>query len=81
MAIIPEETIIEWCTHCGYTVELKWDIEADGMGIYCPFCGKEVILCTECPDCKEKDCDWTINGGCRHHKYGNKNRNLRGNQT
>ncbi|MBR1823282.1 MAG: hypothetical protein IJ779_03495 [Ruminococcus sp.] len=41
--------VIEVCPHCDNEVWLFWDVEADGLHAFCPYCGKRLMLCSECP--------------------------------
>lgn len=61
------EDVYEYCPHCENEAVVKWDIEADGLQIYCPYCGKPLMLCSECPVRDgEESCDWQEGIGCRH---------------
>ena len=41
--------VYEICPHCDNEVGLMWDIESDGYQAFCPYCGKRLMLCSECP--------------------------------
>lgn len=43
----PEVT--EVCPHCDSEISLTWDVEKDGYKVFCPKCGKEMMLCGYCP--------------------------------
>ena len=43
-----EYGVSETCQHCGFDAELAWDTEAYGYNIFCPNCGKEMMLCEMC---------------------------------
>ena len=57
-----QEYITELCPHCEKEITLSWDVENDGYQIYCPSCGKVIMLCGMCD---RSPCDWTENG-CKH---------------
>lgn len=63
--------VTEACPHCEREITLCWDVEADGYQIFCPECGKAVMLCSMCD---RSPCDWTEKG-CKHsnEKYWNVN--------
>lgn len=42
------ENVVELCPNCGGEVEMVWDIKEDGYEIYCPYCGKKMMLCDAC---------------------------------
>ena len=51
--------VTECCPHCDTEVSVKWDIFKDGHSIYCPNCGKRIMLCSECPARDgDMECDW-----------------------
>ena len=55
--------IAEVCPHCETEVRMIWDIEADGMLTYCPFCGIRMVLCGYC----DGGCDFDYGRGtCRY---------------
>lgn len=62
--IMNEYGVSETCRHCGYDAELVWDTETYGYNIFCPNCGKEMMLCEMCKLAKDNRsgyCDfrWT----------------------
>lgn len=62
---------VEICPHCGEEVEINWCTKEDGYEIYCPYCGKKMLLCDECmhsPDNKTQNCDWCEETGCFRNK-------------
>lgn len=66
-----EKLEIENCTHCGATVEVMHDVEANGFKIKCPHCGKDLLLCGACLNYGEKSCiscDWSPSTGCNKEK-------------
>ena len=40
--------VFEECPHCGHEICVKWNVADMGYQIYCPVCGKVVMLCSEC---------------------------------
>lgn len=51
--------VYEICPHCDNEVGLMWDIEADGLHAFCPYCGERLMLCSECDATKgETGCDY-----------------------
>ena len=51
--------VTEYCPHCDTEVSVKWNVFEDGHSIYCPKCGKRLMLCSECPAREgELVCDW-----------------------
>lgn len=56
--------VTEVCPHCEREITLNWDVEADGYQIFCPECGKAVMLCSMCD---RSPCDWSEKG-CKHSK-------------
>lgn len=51
--------VYEHCPHCDREQAVQWNVEQDGHGLYCPNCGKYIMLCSECP-ARDGDmgCDW-----------------------
>lgn len=47
--------IIECCPNCEREVNMMWDTKADGYKAYCPYCGEQLMLCSECPHRNEGD--------------------------
>lgn len=62
------EQIVEMCPNCETEVAVWWDIQKDGYQIFCPYCGKPMMLCSMCD---RSPCNWTENG-C---KYSNEKYN------
>lgn len=58
-------TVVEYCPHCENEVELCWNVEEDGYQIFCPNCGKVIMLCSMCDARDGAVCDWSENG-CKH---------------
>lgn len=60
--------ITERCPHCETEVSLFWNTEQQGFVIYCPNCGKPILLCDECKhtDGETHDCDWSSETGRCH---------------
>lgn len=57
----------EICPHCEREITVNWDTEHDGYRIYCPSCGKQMMLCDACfngEDNPERICDWRPGEGC-----------------
>ncbi|MFR5840686.1 MAG: hypothetical protein ACLUFC_08980 [Anaerobutyricum hallii] len=60
-------TVTETCPHCGNQNELWWDTSSNGYEIYCPRCGKKMLLCDAClhaEDNKGHKCDWSKGKEC-----------------
>lgn len=58
-----EETryVVEWCPHCDREIELKVDAIEQNYQIYCPYCGKKIMLCDACMHADDnlcQKCDW-----------------------
>lgn len=54
-----QATVTECCPHCDTEVTVKWLPSEDGHSIYCPKCGKRIMLCSECPARDgDMECDW-----------------------
>lgn len=67
--IFPEEEnrmVIEWCPHCEHEVTMQWNIDNDGMQIYCPYCGKPIMLCSYCDVRDGGKCNWKEISGCKY---------------
>ena len=58
--------IVELCPHCNHEISLNWDIETDGYQVFCPYCGKPVMLCSMCDARDGAPCDWEEGKGCKH---------------
>lgn len=57
-----QATVTEYCPHCDTEVTVKWLPSVDGHSIYCPKCGKRIMLCSECPVTDDEfTCDWAEN--------------------
>jgi len=59
--------VTELCPNCTNEVTVRWDTAQDGFAAYCPFCGKKIMLCSECQE-TENSCDWTEENGCKMGK-------------
>ena len=57
------EQIVEMCPNCENEVAVCWDIQKDGYQIFCPYCGKPMMLCSMCD---RSPCDWAEEKGCKH---------------
>ena len=57
------EQIVEMCPNCETEVAVWWDIQKDGYQIFCPYCGKPMMLCSMCD---RSPCDWAEEKGCKH---------------
>ena len=40
--------VTEWCPHCENITEMHWNTDVDGYRAFCPYCGKELMLCDDC---------------------------------
>lgn len=58
--------VTEYCPHCDTESTLMWSVEQHGYEIYCPVCGKKIMLCSMCGH--HNDCDWTEEAGCKMKK-------------
>lgn len=58
--------VTEYCPHCDTESTLMWSVEEHGYEIYCPVCGKKIMLCSMCGH--HNDCDWTEESGCKMKK-------------
>lgn len=54
--------VTEWCPHCDKEQTFLWDVEKKGYQAFCPSCGENIMLCSECPNINE--CDWKEDLGC-----------------
>ena len=63
--------VTELCPHCEREITVIWNTESDGLQIFCPNCGKSIMLCSMCDARDGKPCDWTEKG-CKHSddRYG-----------
>ena len=71
-----EFEVTEVCPHCEWEITLTWNVEEDGYQIYCPNCGKVMMLCSMCDGTDGGVCDWSEKG-CKHsdERYGKINNN------
>lgn len=49
--------IEEPCSHCDELVNVDWNLTEHGYVMYCPYCGKKMYLCNQCPLCSESNCN------------------------
>ncbi len=42
------DMVVELCPNCSREVEMLWNTKEDGYKAYCPYCGKELMLCDAC---------------------------------
>lgn len=62
-----QEYVTELCPHCEREVDMSWSIEEDGYQTYCPYCGKRLMLCSECMEWEQNNCDFNSKTGkCKH---------------
>lgn len=52
--------VTEACPHCGAEITMTWDTDAQGFEVFCPSCGKRLMLCDECLH------DESHNGSCNY---------------
>ena len=57
MAKIQIIQIEETCSHCDALVNVDWNLTEHGYVMYCPYCGKKMYLCNQCPLCSESNCN------------------------
>jgi hypothetical protein len=50
--------ITEWCPHCEYEIDMRWDVKQMGYQAFCPVCGKRLMLCSECSNDNGGQCDY-----------------------
>ena len=55
--------VYETCPHCDCENHYKWN-EEKGYVAICLNCGKEIMLCAECPLLIEDKCDWAETHHC-----------------
>lgn len=61
----PDIYVTEFCPHCETEQTISWDVTKRGYKAFCPSCGKELLLCSECDGSKEcGHCDWSKETGC-----------------
>lgn len=61
-----DHEVTEWCPHCEHEVTVQWNIDDDGMQIYCPYCGKPIMLCSYCDVRDGGKCNWKEISGCKY---------------
>ena len=61
-----DNEIMEQCPYCENEAALHWDVEKDGHQVFCPNCGKPMMLCSMCDARDGAVCDWKEGEGCRH---------------
>ena len=54
--------LFETCPNCDKEIGVLWDVEEDGYEVYCPTCGKKMMLCSMCPNSSKCDWDNDFNG-------------------
>jgi DNA-directed RNA polymerase subunit RPC12/RpoP len=54
---IDSDLVTEVCPHCDREATIEWSIKKDGYKAHCPYCGKKLMLCSECT-LLDKGCDW-----------------------
>lgn len=58
--------VTEVCPHCDTEQTISWDVTEKGYKAFCPTCGKELLLCSECEGSQEcGQCDWSEETGCK----------------
>lgn len=54
-----EILVCECCPLCGREATILWNVRADGLHAFCPYCGERLMLCSECHEncsyCTETD--------------------------
>ncbi|MDO5397563.1 MAG: hypothetical protein Q4G33_06510 [bacterium] len=40
--------VVERCPFCENEIEIRWNVKTEGYKIFCPYCGKQLLLCDEC---------------------------------
>ena len=61
-----DNEITEQCPYCENEAALHWDVEKDGHQVFCPNCGKPMMLCSMCDARDGAVCDWKEGEGCKH---------------
>ena len=62
--VIPiQNTLVsELCPECDTEITVSWDVDTDGFEIFCPNCGKPMVLCSACHDREDEEdgcyCMW-----------------------
>lgn len=51
---LEEGYVVEWCDSCHRQTTMLWDVKADGLTAFCPFCGAKMMLCQQC----NGECDY-----------------------
>lgn len=64
------ELITEMCPHCETEATVCWDVSKDGYQIFCPYCGRPIMLCSMCDARDGAVCDWEEEKGCKHSSEG-----------
>lgn len=49
------DMVVELCPNCSREVEMRWNTKEDGYKAFCPYCGKELMLCDDCLHRDEND--------------------------
>lgn len=64
--------VTEMCPHCETEITLCWDVRSEGYQVFCPNCGKPMMLCSMCD---RSPCDWAEKG-CKYsnEKYNTVNK-------
>ena len=65
-----DNEIMEQCPYCENEAALHWDVEKDGHQVFCPNCGKPMMLCSMCDARDGAVCDWKEGEGCKHMNDG-----------
>lgn len=61
------EEVTEVCPFCECEITVNWNPETRGYEIFCPNCGRKMLLCDACMHAEDGGitiCDWTEKGGC-----------------
>ena len=59
--------VTEPCPFCDFEVTVNWNPENQGYEIFCPNCGRKILLCDACIHAEDGGitvCDWTEKTGC-----------------
>lgn len=68
---VSNEEVTEVCPHCEYEITVNWSPETQGYEIFCPKCGRKMLLCDACMHAEDGGvtiCDWTEKDGCFRNK-------------